>query len=218
MTSDARAAIERLRNVSSSSVSTVLLKKGLRNIWLRGPKPLDYGQPRAVGPAFTLRFIPARDDITNAKVTRDAVESMDAGALIVADARGVTDVATFGDIVVTRMGQRGIAGIVTDGAVRDRAGLLASGVPIWTAGLTAPPPIAGHILAGWQEPISCGGVAIFPGDVIVADSEGVVVIPARMVDEVAELGAALEAEDERLLGAVRKGATLDELYAKPKKS
>jgi regulator of RNase E activity RraA len=204
--------IEILKGVSTNSLATVLLKKGVRNVWVRGPRPLDPKQKRAVGPAFTLRFIPTRDDVQGAKVTRDAVESMPAGSVIIADARGVTDVGTFGDIVVTRIAKRGIAAIVSDGAVRDSAGLLATGLPIWCAGLSAPPPVAGHILAGWQEPISCGGVAVFPDDLVVADAEGVVIVPARLAAEVAKAGVELEEEDERLLSAVRGGASLSELY------
>jgi regulator of RNase E activity RraA len=212
------AAASGLQDVSTCTLATVLLRKGLRNIWLRGPQPLDQGQKRVAGPAFTMRFIPAREDVKDAPVTRDIIERMPAGAVIIADACGVTDVATFGDIVVTRIAKRGIAGIVSDGAVRDRNGLLAAGLPIWCAGITAPPPIAGHILAGWDEPISCGGVAVFPNDIIVADSEGVVVVPASMADEVASAAAALERDDERILTAVRAGATLDELYPAKKKS
>ena len=211
-------AVGALKTASTCTIATVLLKKGLRNIWLRGPVPLGADFPRAAGPAFTMRFIPAREDVKDPPVTRDVVELMPKGAMIIADARGVTDVATFGDIVVTRIAKRGIAGIVTDGAVRDRGGLLATGLPVWSAGITAPPPIAGHILAGWEEPISCGGVAVFPQDIVVADSEGVVVVPAALADEVATAAQALERDDERLLNAVRGGATLAELYPAKKKA
>jgi regulator of RNase E activity RraA len=210
MTADT-ATIRALKSVSTNSLAAVLLKKGVRNVWVRGPRPLNPSQERVVGPAFTLRFIPSRDDVQNAKVTRDAVESMPEGSIVIADARGKTDVGTFGDIVVTRIAKRGIAGIVTDGAVRDSAGLLATGLPIWSNGLSAPPPVAGHILAGWQEPISCGGVAVFPGDIVVADAEGVVIVPARLAEEAAQLGAAQERQDEEQLAAVRAGATLDQL-------
>jgi regulator of RNase E activity RraA len=204
--------VETLRSVSSCTVSTVLLKQGLRNVWMRGPKPLTPEQPRAVGRAFTMRFIPARGDMKNPPVTRDIVEDMPAGAMIVADSRAVTDVATFGDIVVTRIAKRGISGIVTDGAVRDRNGLLATGLPIWCAGVTAPPPVAGHILAGWQQPISCGGVTVYPDDFVLADAEGAVVIPAALAAQAAEAAVKLEQEDERLLGEVRRGVPLNELY------
>lgn len=205
------ALIAALESVSTNSLATVLLKKNIRNVWIRGPRPLGGGIRRAVGPAFTLRFIPSRADISG-RTTRDAVEEMPAGAMVVADARGLTDVGTFGDIVVTRMAMRGLAGIVTDGAVRDSAGLLATGLPIWSNGLAPSPPIAGHNLAGWQEPISCGGVAVFPGDIIVADAEGAIVVPAKLVAEAAKLGTLLEQEDENYLAGVRAGKTLTELY------
>src|SRR6185503_17057847 len=97
-----------LKTVSTNSLAAVLLRKGVKNVWLRGPKPLNPQQGRAVGPAFTLRFIPARDDVQGAKVTRDAVELMPAGSIVIADARGVMDAGTFGDIVVTRIAKRGI--------------------------------------------------------------------------------------------------------------
>ena len=205
------AVLATLRGVSTNSLATVLLKKNVRNIWVRGPRPLGGGSTRVVGPAFTLRFIPSRADIAG-RVTRDAVESMPGGCVVVADARGLTDVGTFGDIVVSRMAMRGVAGIVTDGAVRDSAGLLATGLPIWSNGLAPSPPIAGHNLAGWQEPISCGGVAVFPGDFVVADAEGAVIVPAKIAAEVAKLGVLLEAEDEHYLAGVRAGKSLTELY------
>ena len=219
--SDDTTLIEALRSISTNSLAGVLLRKGIRNIWVRGPRPMRADFPRTVGPAFTLRFIPARADASaradaKARTTRDVVEQMPKGCMVVADARGVRDVATFGDIVVTRMSLRGVAGIVTDGAVRDSAGLLATGLPIWTAGLTAPPPVAGHNLAGSQEPISCGGVAVFPNDMIVADADGVVVVPAAMAQEIAQLGAELAAQDEALLARVKGGETMDQLY-RPKK-
>ncbi len=213
--SDDMTLIDALRGISTNSLANVLLRKGVRNVWVRGPKPMRADFPRTVGPAFTLRFVPARAD-AKARTTRDVVEQMPKGCMVVADARGVSDIATFGDIVVTRMSLRGVAGIVTDGAVRDSAGLLATGLPIWTAGLTAPPPVAGHILAGSQEPISCGAVAVFPNDMIVADADGVVVVPAAMAQEAAKLGAELEAEDEALLARIRGGETMDQL-TRPKK-
>src|SRR6267142_5418324 len=168
---DDSALFETLKRVTTDSIATVLLKKGLRNQWVRGPMPLKLDYPRIVGRAFTMRFIPVREDVAGAfgrklPVNRDAVEVMPSSCIAIADARGVTASATFGDIVVMRMAKRGVAGIVTDGAVRDRNGLLAIGLPIWTVGITAPPPAAQLMLAAWQEPIGCGGVAVFPDDVI----------------------------------------------------
>ena len=125
--------------------------------------------------------------------------------------------ATFGDIVVYRMVARGVAGIVTDGAVRDKPGLIASGMPIWTSAITAPPPAARHMLADMQQPISCGGVAVFPGDVIVADADGIVVVPAGLAEEVAAGAVEQERLDEWQLEQVKRGVALSALTPLPKK-
>jgi regulator of RNase E activity RraA len=218
---DDRAVLDTLRRVTTDSIATVLLKKGLRNQWVRGPMPLKLEQPRTVGRAFTMRFIPVREDVAGAfgkklPVNRDAVEVMPAGCVAIADARGVTASATFGDIVVMRMAKRGVAGIVTDGAVRDRNGLLAIGLPVWTAGITAPPPAAQLMLAEWQEPIGCGGVAVFPDDIIVADADGVVVIPAALAADVAEAGLDQERLDEWQMDQIKRGVSLPDLKPMPK--
>jgi regulator of RNase E activity RraA len=214
------ALVETLKGTATCTLATILLKKGLRNQWVRGAMPMRADFPRTVGRAFTMRFIPSREDVPGAlpgpmKVNRDAVEMMPEGAIAVADARGATDVATFGDIVVTRMALRGVAGIVTDGAVRDRAGLLAAGLPIWTAGITAPPPVTGHLLAGLQEPICCGGVAVFPGDFVVADADGVIVVPAGLAEDVAARAVELETLDAWNLEQVKRGVALTALQPLP---
>jgi regulator of RNase E activity RraA len=218
---DDAALFEILRRVTTDSIATVLLKKGLRNQWVRGPMPLKLDQPRIVGRAFTMRFIPVREDIPGAipqklPVNRDAVEAMPAHCIAVADARGITASATFGDIVVARMQKRGVAGIVTDGAVRDRNGLLAIGLPIWTSGITAPPPAAQLMLVNWQEPIACGGVAVFPDDAIVADADGVIVIPSAFTEEAAAAGLEQERLDEWQMEQIKRGVSLSELSPMPK--
>jgi len=215
------AVLDTLKRVTTDSIATVLLKKGLRNQWVRGPMPLKLDYPRSVGRAFTMRFIPVREDISGAfgrklPVNRDAVEVMPSGCIAIADARGVTASATFGDIVVMRMAKRGVAGIVTDGAVRDRNGLLAIGLPIWTVGITAPPPAAQLMLAAWQEPIGCGGVAVFPDDIIVADADGVVVVPAGLAAEVAQAGLEQERLDEWQMEQIKRGVSLPDLAPMPK--
>lgn len=220
MTQDT-ALFETLRRVSTDSIAGVLLKMGLRNQWVRGPMPLKLDQPRTVGRAFTMRFIPVREDVPGAvakklPVNRDAVEVMPPGAIAIADARGVTGAATFGDIVVMRMAKRGVAGIVTDGAVRDRNGLLAIGLPIWTAAVTAPPPATLLMLAAWQEPIGCGGVAVFPEDVIVADADGVIVIPSALASDVAAGGLEQERLDEWQMAQIKQGVSLSALAPMPK--
>jgi regulator of RNase E activity RraA len=205
-----------LRHVTTDSVATVLLKKGLRNQWVKGPIPLANDFPRIVGRAFTMRFIPVREDVAGAHarklpVNREAVEAMPEGCIAIADARGELSAATFGDIVVFRMVKRAVAGIVTDGAVRDRGGLIASGMPIWTAGITAPPPNARLMLAAWQEPIGCGGVAVYPDDIVVADADGVIIVPAGLAHEVAAAAAEQERLDEWQLDQVKRGVKLSEL-------
>jgi regulator of RNase E activity RraA len=214
------ALVDTLRRVSTDSVAGVLLKKGLFNQWVRGPMPMRLDFPRIVGRAFTMRFIPLREDVPGAlakklPVNRDAVEVMPPGCIAIADARGTRDAATFGDIVVTRMAKRGVAGIVTDGAVRDRMGLLASKLPIWMNGITAPPPGARLMLAAWQEPIACGGVAVFPDDIVIADADGVVIIPAGLADEVASKGSEQERIDEWQLAQINRGVSLSELAPMP---
>jgi regulator of RNase E activity RraA len=217
---DDRALFDTLRRVSTDSAAGVLLKMGLFNQWVRGPVPMKLDFPRTVGRAFTMRFIPLREDVPGAlakklPVNRDAVEVMPPGCIAIADARATRDAATFGDIVVTRMAKRGVAGVVTDGAVRDRMGLLASKLPIWMNGITAPPPGARLMLAAWQEPIACGGVAVFPDDIVIADADGVVIIPAGLADEVASKGSEQERIDEWQLAQINRGVSLSELTPMP---
>src|SRR6202789_504612 len=171
-------AIATLSRVSSATITTVLLKKGLRNVWLRGSRPLRPGQPRLVGPAFTLRFVPAREDLATPESwsapisTRAAIEAMPEGCITVVDAMGVTDAGIFGDILCARMAKKCVAGLVTDGVVRALAGVLATGLPVWCQGAAAPASVAGLTFVNWQEPIGCGGVAIFPDDVVMVDDDG----------------------------------------------
>ena len=207
-----------LQQVSTPTLTTVLLKKGLRNIWIRGARPLASASTRIVGPAFTLNFIPAREDLATPEAwasptsTRAALEAAPPGAIVVANALGVTDAGIFGDILCARMVKRGLTGLVTDGMVRDIAGVLASGLPVWAQGYAAPPSVAGLIFTGWNLPIGCGGVGVFPGDTIVADADGAVVIPAAMVDEVAGLAQEQERLEEWILREVEKGVALPGLY------
>jgi regulator of RNase E activity RraA len=216
--------IEILSKVATATITTILLKKDLRNVWMRGARPLRPAQPRLAGRAFTLRFVPAREDLATAeswsspKSTRAAIESMSEGCIAVADAMGVDDAGIFGDILCARMARRGVAGLVTDGAVRDRAGVLGTGLPIWCQGAAAPPSIAGLTFVNWQEPIACGGVAVFPGDFIVADSDGVVLIPAALVDFVIELAPEQERLEDWIMQEVLAGASLPGLYPPNAKS
>src|SRR5207302_7688392 len=150
---------------------------------MRGTRPLRPGQKRVVGQAFTLRFVPAREDLATPASwaspisTRTAIEAMPAGCVAVIDAMGVSDAGVFGDILCARMAKRGVAALITDGVVRDAAGVRGTGLPVWCSGAAAPPSVAGLTFVGWQEPIGCGGVAVFPDDVVVVDGDGAVLIP-----------------------------------------
>jgi regulator of RNase E activity RraA len=210
--------LEALRDVSTATVTTILLKRGLRNVWMRGTRPIAPDQPRVIGRAFTLRFIPAREDLatpeswSSPRSTRAAIEAMPAGAVAVVDAMGVTGAGIFGDILCARMKQRGVAGLVTDGVVRDVAGVLRTGLPVWCQGTAAPPSVAGLTFVGWQEPIACGGVAVFPDDLIVVDSDGAVVIPAAQIEHVVAAGPEQEALEAWIMQEVEGGASLPGLY------
>ena len=210
--------LEALKGVTTATLTTVLLKKGLRDVWVRGAKALQPGQPRIVGRAFTLRFVPAREDLATPASwsspisTRAAIEAMPEGCITVVDAMGITDAGIFGDILCARMAKKGVAALVTDGVVRDLAGVLGTGLPVWCAGAAAPPSVAGLTFVAWQQPIGCGGVAIVPDDGIVVDQDGAVVIPQALVEAV----TAESIEQERLEGwimdRVNEGEALPGLY------
>jgi regulator of RNase E activity RraA len=212
------AVITALSGVTTATLTTVLLKKGLRNVWMRGTRPLRAEQPRVVGRAFTLRFVPAREDLATPASwgapisTRAAIEAMPPGCIAVVDAMGVTDAGIFGDILCARMQKRGVGALVSDGVIRDVHGVLASKLNVWCQGVAAPASVAGLTFVGWQEAIGCGGVAVFPNDVVVVDADGAVVIPAALLDAV--IAAAVE--QERLEGwimtQVDAGVPLPGLY------
>lgn len=203
---------------STATVTTILLKKGLRNTWLRGTRALRPGQPRVVGRAFTMRFVPGREDLatpaswSSPTSTRAAIEAMPDGCVAVVDAMGSTDAGIFGDILSARIAKRGVAAVVTDGVMRDVAGVLRTGLPIWCQGVAAPPSVASMTFVGWQEPIGCGGVAVFPGDVIVVDDDGAVVIPAALLDEVVALAPEQERLENWIMGRIEAGEALPGLY------
>ena len=209
---------QQLKNITTATITTVLLKKGLRNVWIRGAVPLKPDQARIVGRAFTLRFVPAREDLATPQSwsspisTRAAIEAMPEGCIAVVDAMGITDAGIFGDILCARMAKRGVAALVTDGVMRDIAGVLSTGLPVWSRGVAAPPSVAGLTFVNWQEPVGCGGVAIFPDDLIVVDSDGAVVIPAALVDDVLKEAPEQERFEAWIMKEVEAGAVLPGLY------
>ncbi len=207
-----------LSRVTTATLTTILLKKGLRNVWLRGTMPLRPGQERVVGRAFTLRFVPAREDLatpeswSSPRSTRAAIEAMPEGCVAVVDAMGVTDAGIFGDILCARMRKRGVAALVTDGVVRDVAGVLGTGLPVWCRGAAAPPSVAGLTFVGWQEPVACGGVAVYPDDIIVVDDDGAVLIPSALIDDVIALAPEQERLEGWIMAQVEAGVPLPGLY------
>jgi regulator of RNase E activity RraA len=207
-----------LSHVTTATLTTVLLKKGLRNVWIRGSKPLRPTQKRTIGPAFTLRFVPMREDLatpeswSSPRSTRGAIEDMPEGCIAVVDAMGVDDAGIFGDILCARMKKRGVAALVTDGVLRDVAGVNSTNLDVWCNGVAAPPSVAGLTFVGWNEPIACGGVAVFPDDVIVADDDGAVLIPRNVLEEVTAAAVEQERLETWIMGEVDKGLPLPGLY------
>ena len=207
-----------LRHVTTGTITTLLLKRGIRHSWMTGPMPLVTGGKRVAGPAFTLRFVPVREDLATPESwgkpisTRAAIEDMPEGCIAVADAMGVNNAGIFGDILCMRMAKRGVQALVTDGVMRDRTGVLKTGLPLWCAGIAAPASVNGLTFVGWNEPIACGGCAIFPGDVIVADDDGAVVIPQALGEAIATEGLEHEEYEEWVVKEVEKGVKLPGLY------
>ena len=207
-----------LRDVTTATLTTVLFKRGLRNVWMRGTRPLKPGQPRIVGRAFTLRFIPFREDLATPAAwsapvsTRTAVEAMPAGCVAVVDAMGCTDAGIFGDILCARMARRGVAGLVTDGVMRDVAGVAQAGLAVWCQGVAAPPAVSALTFVAWDQPIGCGGVAVHPGDLVVADDDGAVLVPAALAGEIVAEAVEQERSEAWIMAEVERGAALAGLY------
>jgi len=211
-------AIDTLKTISTGTITTILLKKGLRNVWIRGAKPIKAGQPRIVGPAFTFRFVPTREDLATPASwgspisTRAAIEAMPRGTIAVVDAMRITDAGIFGDILCARMMKRGVAAMVTDGVVRDIAGVLNTGLPIWCNGVAAPPSVAGLTFVAWQQPIGCGGVAVFPGDIVVIDDDGAVLIPPTHLTDVLNEAPEQERMEAWIVEEIGRDVPLPGLY------
>ena len=191
-TSFALLTRERLHHVSTATLTTVLFKHGLRNTFMQGPRPLGARPRHMVGPAYTLRYIPAREDLDILSVFEDrthpqraAVEAIPGGHVLVIDSRGDPSAASAGNLLLARLAQRGCAGVVTDGGFRDAPEIAAAALPAYHVRPSAPTNLIRHHAADVQLPIGCGGVAVYPGDIIVGDGEGVVCIPRAMADAVA---------------------------------
>ena len=207
------------RQISTATLTMQLLKRGIKNIWMFGPKPLAAGQERIAGPAYTLRFIPGREDLTGPDILkrtdlaqRRAIEECPSDHILVVDALGREDGAAIGDILATRLRVRGVAGLVSDANVRDADGVIASRLPVWCPGAAAPASVANLSDGELQVPIGCGGVAVIPGDWIVCDNDGVVVVPQALAEEVAIGGLEQELHEQFILEQVKGGAPIPGHY------
>ena len=215
--SDATRA--KLMRVSTASIATQLYKRGLRNQFIQGVRPVAPKDGNMVGQAFTLRYIPAREDRNPLEVFRNAdhpqrvaVETCPPGHVLVMDARKDASAATAGSILVTRLAVRGCAGVVSDGGFRDADGIGKLDMPAYCAGPSAPTNLTKHEALDLNVPIACGDVAVFPGDVLVGDRDGVMVIPAHLADEIAEVCSGMESFEDFVLEEVLAGAPIIGLY------
>lgn len=210
---------DKLKTVSTATVATALFKRGFRNQAIQDVHPLGTNQPTLVGEAFTLRYMPAREDLNPITVFRDrshpqrkAVEDCPPGAVLVMDSRKDARAASAGSILVTRLMQRGVAGVVTDGGFRDSAEIGQLNFPAYHHRPSAPTNLTLHQAIDINVPIGCGDAPVFPGDVILGDSDGVIVIPANLADEIATEAVEMTAFEDFVAEQVRKGRSIFGLY------
>jgi len=205
--------------VSTATLCTALFKRGLRNQFIQEVRPLDAGLPNMVGEAFTLRYMPAREDLNPISVfldrdhpQRKAVEQCPEGAVLVIDSRKDARAASAGGILVTRLMKRGVAGVVTDGGFRDSPDIAKLGFPAYHHRPSAPTNLTLHQAIDINVPIGCGDAPVFPGDVIVGDAEGVIVIPAHMADEIAAEATEMTSFEDFVQEKVLEGRSILGLY------
>lgn len=218
MTVDAEV-LDLLRRASTATITTQLFSRGLRNTFLAGLRPANPDRAKFAGPAYTLRYIPSREDLDTLDVFQDydhpqrrAIEDTPPGHVLVMDCRGDTRAASAGNILATRLAVRGVAGFVTDGSLRDSPEIAELDLPTFFAGPSATLNLARHHAVEAQVPIGCGGVPVYPGDVLVGDAEGVVCVPQELAAEIAGPAAEQERLEEFILGEVQGGAPLRGTY------
>jgi regulator of RNase E activity RraA len=210
---------EKLMKVSTATLCTALFKRGLRNQFIQDVHPLDPTLPNMVGEAFTLRYMPAREDLNPITVFNDrnhpqrqAVEQCPVGAVLLMDSRKDARAASAGGILVSRLMKRGVAGVVTDGGFRDSPDIAKLGFPAYHQRPSAPTNLTLHQAIDINVPIGCGDVAVWPGDVVVGDAEGVIVIPAAMADEVAAEATEMTVFEDFVQEKVLEGRSILGLY------
>src|SRR5688572_15684681 len=209
----------RLAACSSATLSTQLFKRGLRNQVLQGVSRLTPKSAPLVGEAFTLRNIPAREDVDHVGIHQDpehpqrkAIEVTPAGCVLVIDCRGDARCASAGGILVQRLAVRGVAGLVTDGGLRDTQEISAGPFPVYCKAPSAPISLTHQHAVDFNVPIACGGVAVYPGDVIVGDAEAIIVVPRHLADEVAGDAHAQEQLERFVMEEIRSGRPLPGTY------
>src|SRR5687768_17168260 len=212
-------SLDKLKTVSTATAATALFKRGFRTQCIQNVHPLSPGQPVLVGPAFTLRYIPAREDLNKLAVFRDrghpqrkAIEDCPPGAVMVMDSRKDARAASAGSILVTRLMKRGVAGVVTDGGFRDSAEIARLGFPAYHHRPSAPTNLTLHQAIDINVPIGCGDAPVFPGDVILGDSDGVIVIPKEIAAEIADEAAAMTIYEDFVIDMVAQGRSIVGLY------
>src|SRR5215217_4828394 len=210
---------DKLKTVSTATICTALYKRGFRNQFIQDVHPLNPNGAPMVGEAFTLRYIPAREDLNPLSVFQDrahpqrkAVEECPPGAVFVIDSRRDPRAASAGSILVTRLMQRGVAGVVTDGGFRDSVEIGKLGFPAYHHRPSAPTNLTLHQAIEINVPIGCGDAPVFPGDVILGDRDGVIVIPAHLADEIADEAVEMTAFEDFVTEEVRKGRSILGLY------
>lgn len=210
---------EKYLKISTPTVASILYKRGLRNQFIQGVKPLKKGKKNMVGPAFTLRYIPAREDLNKIEVFRNpdhpqrkAVEQCPEGAVMVIDSRKDCRAASAGSILATRLEVRGAAGLVTDGGFRDSKTISELSMPSYHQAPSAPTNLTLNQAIDIDVPIGCGDAPVFPGDIILGDDDGVMVIPKEIAEEVAEEGVRMELYEEFVTEKVKEGQSIIGLY------
>jgi 5-oxopent-3-ene-1,2,5-tricarboxylate decarboxylase / 2-hydroxyhepta-2,4-diene-1,7-dioate isomerase len=211
-------ALSALRSASTATLSSQLLRRGLRNVFMGGLVPTR-PDLRLVGTAFTLRYVPVREDVAvqgapdnETNVQRIAIESVGEGDVLVIDARGELGAGVLGEILATRVARRGGAGIVTDGCFRDSPGFASLDLPAYHRAPHAGLSWLAHHAVDVNVPIGCGGVLVMPGDVLVGDAEGVIVLPAESAEDVARDAAEQELVEAFALERVRDGESIRDVY------
>ena len=209
----------KLKTVSTATVSTALFKRGFRIQCIQDVHPLSANQPTMVGEAFTLRYMPAREDLNKLDVFRDrahpqrkAIEECPPGAVLVMDSRKDARAASAGAILVTRLMKRGVAGVVTDGGFRDSGEIAKLGFPAYHHRPSAPTNLTLHQAIDVNVPIGCGDAPVFPGDVTLGDADGVIIIPAHLADEIADETFEMTAFEDFVAEEVGKGRGIFGLY------